>query len=293
MFTRVTAQTRMVNAQQNLQTSAMLLARVQDQASSLKKISVPSDDPTGTADSMRVRAAQSANAQYGRNIDDATAWLDTVDSTLSSTTDILRRVRDLTVQGASDGSLSPAAKEAIATELDGLKTDLLNRANTKYQGRTIFAGNSDAGVAVNPDYSSNSTGTPVLRRLDANSTAKVDSDGAAVFGTGAASVFALVDSIASDLRSGTNVGFHLAAIDDAMKAVSTEQSSVGARQLQVSRAKDANVSATGSLEAQRSTVEDVDLSQMAITLKQQETTYQAALAITSRTLQPTLMDFLK
>lgn len=293
MFTRVTAQTRMVNAQQNLQTSAMLLARVQDQASSLKKISVPSDDPTGTADSMRVRAAQSANTQYGRNIDDATGWLDTVDSTLSSTTDILRRVRDLTVQGASDGSLSPAAKEAIATELDGLKTDLLNRANTKYQGRTIFAGNSDAGVAVNPDYSSNSTGTPVLRRLDANSTAKVDSDGAAVFGVGAASVFALVDSIASDLRSGTNVGFHLAAVDDAMNAVSTEQSSIGARQLQVSRAKDANVSATGTLEAQRSSVEDVDLSQMAITLKQQETTYQAALAITSRTLQPTLMDFLK
>ena len=293
MFTRVTAQTRMVNAQQNLQTSAMLLARVQDQASSLKKISVPSDDPTGTADSMRVRAAQSANTQYGRNIDDATGWLDTVDSTLSSTTDILRRVRDLTVQGASDGSLSPAAKEALATELDGLKTDLLNRANTQYQGRTIFAGNSDAGVAVNPDYSSNSTGTPVLRRLDANSTAKVDSDGAAVFGTGAASVFALVDSIASDLRSGTNVGFHLAAIDDAMSRVSTEQSSVGARELQVSRAKDANVSATGSLEAQRSSVEDVDLSQMAITLKQQETTYQAALAITSRTLQPTLMDFLK
>ena len=293
MFTRVTAQTRMVSAQQNLQNSAMLLARVQDQASSLKKISVPSDDPTGTADSMRVRAAQSANTQYGRNIDDATGWLDTVDSTLSSTTDILRRVRDLTVQGASDGSLSATAKEAIATELDGLKTDLMNRANTKYQGRTIFAGNSDAGVAVNPDYSSNSTGTPVLRRLDANSTAKVDSDGAAVFGTGAASVFALVDSIASDLRSGTNVGFHLAAIDDAMGRVSTEQSSVGARELQVSRAKDANVSATGSLEAQRSTVEDVDLSQMAITLKQQETTYQAALAITSRTLQPTLMDFLK
>lgn len=293
MIDRVTSQTRVANAQHNLQTSAAALARLQDQSTSLKRISVPSDDPIGTADSLRVRAAQAANAQYGRNIDDADGWLATVDAALSSTTDILRRVRDLTVQGASDGSLSAPAKEAIATELTGLRTDLVGKANTSYLGRTVFAGTSDAGVAVNPDYSVNGTAGTVQRRLDANSTVRVDSDAAAVFGVGTGSVFALVDMIVSDLRSGVNVGPHLAAIDDAMKAVTSEQSSVGARELQVERARSLNVQTTGSLEATRAGVEDVDLGQIALQLKQQEITYQSALAVTARTLQPTLMDFLK
>ncbi|MBK4348697.1 flagellar hook-associated protein FlgL [Lacisediminihabitans changchengi] len=293
MLTRVTSQTRMLNAQHNLQSSAAQLARLQDQSTTLKKIAVPSDDPSGTADSMRVRAAQSANAQYGRNIDDATGWLDTVDSTLSATTDILRRVRDLTVQGASDGSLSATAKEAIAKELEGLKSDLMAKANTSYLGRTVFAGNSDAGVAVNPNYTFTGTGSTVQRQMDGTSSVRVDSDGAAVFGSGATSVFALLDTIVSDLRTGVNVGPQLANIDSAMTAVSTEQSSVGARQLQVERAKGLNVAATGTLEAKRADVEDVDIAEMVLQLKQQEVTYQSALAVTSRTLQPTLMDFLR
>jgi len=117
----------MANSQYNLQSSAVLLAKLQDTATSLKKITKPSDDPTGTADSMRIRAAQSQNDQYGRNIDDGAGWLSTVDSALTASTDILHQVRDLTVQGANDGALSPAAKEAIATALEGLRTELLNR----------------------------------------------------------------------------------------------------------------------------------------------------------------------
>ena len=293
MLTRVTSQTRMLNAQHNLQSSAAMLAKLQDQSTTLKKISVPSDDPTGTADSLRVRVSQAATAQYGRNIDDATGWLDTVDSTLSATTNILRRVRDLTVQGANDGALSATAKEAIASELEGLKTDLIGKANATYLGRTIFAGNSDAGVAVRPDYTFTGTGSTVQRRLDAGSTVQVDADGAAVFGSGATSVFALLDTIVTDLRTGVNIGPQLAGIDSAMTAVTTEQSSVGARQLQVERAKGLNVAATGTLEAKRADVEDVDIAEMVLQLKQQEITYQSALAVTSRTLQPTLMDFLR
>jgi flagellar hook-associated protein 3 FlgL len=295
VINRVTSQTRIAAAQRNLQTAAAQLAKLQDTGSSLKKIAVPSDDPTGTADSMRVRAAQSATAQYGRNIDDGTGWIATVDSTLSSATDILRRVRDLTVQGANDGALTPTAKEAIATELEGLRTELLAKANTTYLGRTVFAGNSDAGTAFSspPAYAFTGSADPVLRRVDDNQTVRVDSDGSAVFGTGAGSVFGLIDSIANDLRTGVNVGSRVTAIDTAMGAVQSEQSAVGARQLQLEKAKATNMQNTGALESQRMGIEDVDISEIVIQLKQQEVSYQAALAITSRTLQPTLMDYLK
>ena len=293
MVDRVTSQTRMANSQFNLQSAAALLAKLQDTATSLKRISTPSDDPTGTADSMRIRAAQSQTAQFGRNIDDGIGWLSTVDATLSASTDILRQVRDLTVQGANDGALSSTAKEAIATALMGLRSDLLGRANTTYLGRTIFAGSSDAGVAFRPDLSYTGTGSSVSRRIDTNATVQVDADGAAAYGTGSSSAFALIDTIVADLRSGVNVGASLAAIDSRMTALLNTQTAAGARQNQISAAKDAIVSKTGNLEAQRAGIEDMDVGEIVIKLKQQEVTYQAALAVTARTLQPTLMDFLR
>jgi flagellar hook-associated protein 3 FlgL len=293
MVNRVTSQTRIANSQFNLQSSAALLAKLQDTATSLKKITTPSDDPTGTADSMRVRAAQSQTAQFGRNIDDGIGWLATVDSTLSASTDILRQVRDLTVQGANDGALSPTAKEAIATALESLRTDLLGQANTTYLGRTVFAGSSDAGVAFRPDLSYTGTGASLTRRIDSTATVQVDADGTAAYGTGAGSAFALIDTIVADLRSGVNVGTSLAAIDSRMTALLDTQTAAGARQNQIIAAKDAIVSKTGTLEAQRAGIEDVDIGEIVIKLKQQEVTYQTALAVTARTLQPTLMDFLR
>lgn len=293
MVNRVTSQTRMANSQINLQSAAALLAKLQDTATSLKKISTPSDDPTGTADSMRVRAAQSQTAQFGRNVDDGIGWLATVDSSLGASTDILRKVRDLSVNGANDGALSPTAKEAIAVALEGLRTDLLGRANTTYLGRTVFAGNSDAGVAFRADLSFTGSGSAVLRQVDSNASVQVDADGVAAFGSGASSVFALIDTIVADLRSGVNVGPHLAAIDTRMTAMLNTQTAAGARENQITAAKDALVTKTGNLEAQRAGIEDVDVGEIVIKLKQQEVSYQAALAVTARTLQPTLMDFLR
>ncbi len=122
---------------------------------------------------------------------------------------------------------------------------------------------------------------------------RVDADGAAAFGVGPGSAFALIDTIVADLRSGVNVGPSLAAIDSRLTALLNAQTAAGARQNQISAAKDAIVSKTGTLEAQRAGIEDVDVGEIVIKLKQQEVTYQAALAVTARTLQPTLMDFLR
>src|SRR5690606_28576396 len=165
-------------------------------------ISKPSDDPIGTADSMRVRAEQKQNDQYSRNIDDGSGWLKSVDAALGVATDLMHKIRDLTVQGANDGSMSPEAKEAIAIQLEGLKTELLNAANTTYLGRTVFAGTADTGHAFTdgaavPPYAYASAGTTgtVQRQVDSSTTVRVDVTGTDVFGEGATSVFALVDNI--------------------------------------------------------------------------------------------------
>lgn len=294
MFTRVTNATQTLNAQNNLQASLQRQAALYDQATSRRLITKPSDDPTATASALSVRSDQAANAQYARNADNGDAWLSTADSTLTSVEAILRRVRDLTVQGSNDGALSPEAKESVATELDGLKKSLLSLANSTYLGRNVFAGNSNAGVAFQADYSfTGLAGSTVDRRVGPDTTVRVDSDGSAVFGVGASSVFALIDNAVSDLRAGVNTGPRLGEIDDRMKAIVGEHAEIGGRQTRIDKAKDTLALNSTSLESQRSSIEDVDLSKVLLDLKTQDVNYQTAIAVTARVLQPTLMDFLR
>jgi flagellar hook-associated protein 3 FlgL len=294
VFTRVTNATQTLNAQNNLQASLQRQAALYDQATSRRLITKPSDDPTATASALSVRSDQAANAQYARNADNGDAWLSTADSTLTSVEAIMRRVRDLTVQGSNDGALSPEAKESVATELDGLKKSLLSLANTTYLGRNVFAGNSNAGVAFQPDYSfTGVAGSTVDRRVGPDSTVRVDSDGSAVFGVGASSVFSLIDNTVSDLRTGVNTGPRLGEIDDRMKAIVGEHAEIGGRQTRIDKAKDTLALNSTSLESQRSSIEDVDLSKVLLDLKTQDVNYQTAIAVTARVLQPTLMDFLR
>jgi len=309
MLGRVTNQTAAMAASRGLQANAARLAQLQGQASSLKAISVPSDDPTATGQAMLVRGQQASNAQYSRNAADGVGWLSTTDSAMSNTVNILNKIRDLTVQGANDGVMSATSREAIATELTGLKSDLLAAANTTYAGRSVFAGTSDSGVAFTPATTTTdpatgvvttvppaftgASGSSVQRRIADGTTVKVDTDGSAVFGTGANSVFSMVDSIVSDLRSGVNVNPQLNAIDARLTAVRGAWGDVGTRQAQLERAQDTLASSSTSLENQRSGIEDLDLAKVVLQLQTQTVSYQSALATTAKVIQPTLMDFLK
>lgn len=294
MLPRVTHQTLMLSAQRNLQAGAAKMAELQDKAQTLTKISKPSDDPVAAADAMQVRAQQRATEQHGRNIDNGDGWLTAADSAISTSTALLNRVRDLTIQGANDGAMSPEAKEAVAAELDGLKQDLLNQANSRYLGRSVFAGSSDAAQAFAADGSYDGVpGGEVQRRVAADLTIRVDTDGAAVFGSGPDSVFSVIDRISADLRSGVNVGARISEIDTRAKALIAGQSDIGARQAQMGRAAEGNALMKNNLEAQRAGIEDADLSQAILDLKLQDVSYQAALAITGKVLPNTLMDYLR
>lgn len=295
MITRVTNQTIMLSAQRNLQASKATLAKLQDQASTLKAINRPSDDPMATANSLQVRAQQAANAQYGRNIDNGNGWLTTIDSALGNATTIMRQVRDLTVQASND-TLTAAAKDAIASQLDGLKQDLLGQANAKFMGRTVFAGNSDAGTAftnANPPAFNGAAGSGVQRKVADGLSVRVDADGVATFGSGTGSAFALIDQISSDLRAGANPSSNLAAIDARLNTIITQHSDVGGRMAQIQSAQDTNMQQTNALETQRSGIEDVDMAKAFMDLQLQQTNYQAALAVTAKVLPQNLMDFLR
>ncbi|WP_422934693.1 flagellar hook-associated protein FlgL [Sinomonas sp. P47F7] len=292
---RVTDQTMTMSAQRSLGARQARLAAAQDTASSGARITRPSDDPVGTGDALRVRAQIAATSQYQRNINDGTGWLTTLDSTLGTATGLLRQARDLAIQG-SNGSLNQDAKNALAQQVDSLRKDLLSAANTRYLGRNVFAGTSDAADAFTdgaPPTFNGAPGNTVQRRIGPDQTVQVDADGAAVFGSGTASVFTVLDGISSDLRSGLDPSAQITALDNGMKAVMSGRADIGSRLARLQRAGQSTAAAQTSLEVQRSGIEDMDLGKAAMDLQLQQTAYQAALAVTAKVLQPSLTDFLK
>lgn len=304
MLGRVTLSTNSAAAQRGMQANAAKLAEAQLKATTLQKNTRLSDDPAAAADSMAVRAAQAQADQHERNITNGDGWLTTINSALNSSVTLLQRVQYLTLQGAN-GSNSPDAKEAIAVELDALRSDLLTQANAKYLGRTVFAGNSDAGVAFEDGNPPAFTGIisapgvpdvpdlPVQRRISSEATIRVDSDGAAVFGTGTDSVFAMISQIAADLRSGADVSASIGTVNTALDRVIGQRSEAGARHAELLRARDTIANGIVDLEAQRAGIEDLDLGKAILDLKTQELAYQATLGVTAKVLSTSLMDYLR
>lgn len=293
MISRVTASSMTQTAMRQLQANLSELSRLQEQANSQKAFLAPSDDPNAAATTLRLHAEQSRTEQHARNIDDGISWLATADSAISASTALLARARNLTVQGANDGALDATAKEAIAVELEGIRDELLARANTTVLGRSVFAGTSDTAAFDPNGVFSGLPGAEVVRRVSDEASIRVDSDGAAVYGSGADSVFALITNIVADLRGGQNVGPKLNEIDQRRDAMLSVQGSVGARQSQMERAKEATVQDSVSLEARRAAVEDVDSVEVLVKLQAQELVYRSALAVTGRVLQPSLLEFLR
>jgi len=297
MSIRITSNQIAYGSAQNIAATKARLAVLEQESSTGVALTKPSDDPAGVAQSLQVRAQQAANTQYGANIDDGLSWLSTVDSSLTSSEDLVRQAIDLTTQGANSGTMTAASADAIATQLDGVKADLVAQANTKYLGRSVFAGNSDAATAFDPSTYAYSgvSGSTVQRRINASETVTVSGDGAAAFGTGSSSVFAAIDSVSAALRSGDSAGVTsgLTTLQNALTTMTAAHATVGANYAHLTAAKTDNSSTTVALETQRSGIEDIDTTQVLLDLKTQENAYQASLQVTASVIQPTLMSFLQ
>src|SRR5947209_6479649 len=95
-----------------LQQSFAKLADLQGQASSLKRLSKPSDGPADVVSAMQLHASLDRNDQYSRSLSDAQGWLGNADNALTSTVTQLQKVNDLVVQ-AANGSLDASSRAGI------------------------------------------------------------------------------------------------------------------------------------------------------------------------------------
>jgi flagellar hook-associated protein 3 FlgL len=290
MTIRVTQGIISASTLRGMQSSLGRLQDVQAQLSSGKRIAVPSDDPSGTASAMTYRSRQAADAQYLRNIDQATARLNVTDTTMTSISDRLRSVRELLVQ-ANNGAISAESRTALASQATAIKGEIIGLYNTTYLDRPIFAGTIAGSQAVDSTGTYVGNDQPVTTRISSDATIRIDVKGTDV---AADTVPALLDRIATDLASPTTIP--QADFDDLDAASSTVLQAlgdIGARAARVDATRQNVDSQRLDLTARISENEDVDLPATIMNLQSQQVAYQSALGASAKILQTSLLDYLR
>ena len=129
------------------------LSASMERLSSGLKINHSKDNPAGMAISNKMKAQIDGLNRASQNASDGISVIQIADGALSETTSILQRMRELSVQAASDATMTPADKEAIQKEITSLK-DEVDRisTDTEYNSKTLLDGSLDTRV-----YTKNAT----------------------------------------------------------------------------------------------------------------------------------------
>jgi len=302
---RVTPGMMHMQLSRNLNRNMLQMQGLSEQVTTGRKINRASDDPVGITYALRYRSELSSNEQYQKNVDSALSWLDFNDTVLSQSTDVMKRVKELAVQG-SNGTNPLVALHNIRDEITQLKNQLLDIANSKLNGKYVFNGQKTTDIPYDPtvvpfDPSTVQTDTgEISYAVGVGVTLPVNVSGAVAFGNGnpapdVDNAFAVLDRIIAALGAGNHdaVSAEIVNIESRMDKILNAQSEIGARvnrvELMQNRLKDLEINLTDL----QSKAEDADFEQLLIDSKINENIYQASLSVGAKVITPSLVDFLR
>ncbi|MGK7245508.1 flagellar hook-associated protein FlgL [Buttiauxella agrestis] len=202
--------------------------RYGEQMSTGKRVTKPSDNPIAASQAVVLSQAQAQNSQYALARTFATQKVSLEENVLGQVTTAIQSAQEKIVY-ANNGTLSDDDRASLATNLEGIRNQIMNLANsTDGNGRYIFAGYKTeaapfSGTAGNVTYKGGDT--PVSQSVDAARTMTIGHTGTQIFnsitsnavpepgnGTSETNLFNMLDSAVKTLRTPTE------GLDDAGKA---------------------------------------------------------------------------
>ncbi|WP_196061884.1 MULTISPECIES: flagellar hook-associated protein FlgL [unclassified Serratia (in: enterobacteria)] len=187
------------------------------QLSSGKRVLYPSDDPLAASQAVMISQSMSENSQYALARTFARQNISMEETVLRSAADGIKDMKTLIVN-AGNGTLSDNDRDSLATQLQGLKDQLLSQANsTDGNGRFIFAGfaNDKAPfVEQGGKVVYQGSNSAIEQKVDANRTMTVGHAGSSIF----MSLTSNIKPEPDGSRSEANV---FESIDIALKALKT------------------------------------------------------------------------
>jgi flagellar hook-associated protein 3 FlgL len=179
-------------------------SRLQGQISTGKKFTTPAEDPVGAARALEVSHHKDVNNTYATVRKTAKTNLETIESSLSSGTNLLVSAQS-TLVAAGNGAYSNQERASLAADLQNSLDALIGMANTKdAYGNYLYAGfKSDspafAATATGATYSGDSN--VQLLQVDAQRQMEVSVSGDSIFQAGGNDVFATLSNMITLLNT--------------------------------------------------------------------------------------------
>ena len=295
---------------------------LQEKLADGKAIHRPSDDPVRTVRSLKYNTNLAENEQFTQNVKDATSWMETTDSAMTQLSSVMTRVKELVV--SADGTKSTDALQALGKELDGLIDAAVTIGNTQIGDRYLLAGQMDktqpleratitdplTGLAVEVvQYKgdTNPISMPAKAGLVNPSQDSVNLTGIEAFGP--ATTYATTPptvtlqtmnqliAIKNELlKASPDVGWlgstGLNTVNTGHDYVLQAQTRLGARSSSYNMLANMLESNNTTITTNLSANEDLDIPKAIMDFKNSENVYNAALAIGSKIMPQSLVDFL-
>ncbi|HVT35653.1 MAG TPA: flagellar hook-associated protein FlgL [Nevskiaceae bacterium] len=286
----------------NILKQQTVLADVQNELSTGKKIITASDNPAGAARALVLDQTAADITRWQTNVGTAQDRLGLEETALSGTNDVLTQLRSLAIQ-ANSATQSDASRSALATQMTQLYQQLLGYANSDDgTGRYLFGGSNDAQPPFTDGASGVSySGDQTQRLLDiGHNRAVADGDtGSAVFqNTGSGDLFATVKNLIALVQTpgGATQAQYSASLDALQTAgdhISDMRAGVGARLAMLDDATSSLAQQSTSTAKSLSDLRDVDVTDAASRLALAQTLLQAAQQSYLKVQGLSLFDYLR
>ncbi|SMF79057.1 flagellin [Pseudobacteriovorax antillogorgiicola] len=268
MGLRIRTNVASLNAQRRLATSTQAIQESSGKLASGKRINKAADDAAGLAISSNLGADIRSLNQAKRNANDGISLVQTAEGSLMETTSMLTRLRELSIQSASD-TIGNTEREFLDKEFVALKDEIDRIANaTEFNGTRLLIGENDVSdeianaegtfpleIQIGKDYYEESDAIDQSNQVN---VIKIDLNNINAFTSGDGSL----DIGASE--EGTRVNTKEAAqssimkMDDALVRVSEYRSYLGSIQNRLQSTINNLGVQTENLSAANSRIEDTD-----------------------------------
>jgi flagellin len=244
MGLRINTNVSSITAQKNLSEVTGRLSSSLEKLSSGKRINRAGDDAAGLATSEQLRANIAGVRQAIKNAGDGISLVQIAEGGLNETTNILIRLRELAIQGASD-SVGVLEKGYLDEEYQQLvsEVDRVSRS-TRFNGQDLLTGESEYKMM---DFQVGATGEQISRiQFQADkANATIASGGLNIEGTGVHE---------KDIAQAS-----LSKIDNALTKISGIRASFGAMQSRFQSAINNNRNAVENQSSAYSRIADADM----------------------------------
>jgi flagellin len=263
---RINTNVASVFVQTNLGRAQERLSRNFEKLSSGLRINRAADDAAGLAISEQMRSEIKSLRVAARNTSDGINMVQVAESALAQTTQILSRMRELSVQ-ASSGLLQAPERAYLATEFVALQAEMDRVANTTaFNGlQTSNGSNANVEIQVGQFASANNRITVTFQ----------DSRTATL----------AVGTTTTDLTTAATSQAAITAIDAAIDSVNTSRASYGAAENSLASAATNLENYTEKLIATESVIRDVDFASETADMTRNQVFQQAGVAILAQANQ--------